>query len=331
VATMQDVALRAGVSPKTVSRVFNGDPHVLPGTRARVEAAMVEINYVPNLLARTFRAGRTSSVGVAIPDVVDPFFSAVVRAIERVCSETGITTLVTSLGDDPSSERNVIESLLRTQLMGLVVAPVSEDQGWLAPWAEHTPIVFVDRAPEGLEADSFVEDDYRGAYLATRHLLDHGHDAIAFVADSAHPPSTRRRFAGYSAAMIDAGSTVDERLVTMDGRAEYSAAAVSALFSLRTPPTALFSSNARVTMGIIPVLRGRTVAMIGFGDFPMADQLSPAITVISQDPAHLGFLAATRALARFSEPTRNYARSTVVPVQLVIRESCGCGSQAQHA
>lgn len=323
-ATMQDVALRAGVSSKTVSRVFTNDPHVLPETRARVEAAMLEINYVPNVLARTFRAGRTSSVGVAIPDVVDPFFAAVVRSVERVCAETGITTLVTSIGDDPSRERNVIESLLRTQLMGLVLAPVAEDQAWLAPWAEHTPIVFVDRAPDGLEADSFVEDDHRGAYLATRHLLDHGHSAIAFVADSAHPPSTRRRFAGYSTAMAEAGIPVNERLVTMDARPEHSADAVGALFLLPSPPTALFLSNARVTMDVMPVLRGRSIALIGFGDFPMADQLSPAVTVISQDPAYLGFLAATRALARFSEPNVDYEQSTVVPVELVIRESCGC-------
>lgn len=323
-ATMQDVALRAGVSSKTVSRVFNDDPHVLPETRARVGAAMRELNYVPNVLARTFRAGRTSSVGVAIPDVVDPFFAAVVRAVERVCSESGITTLVTSIGDDPSRERQIIESLLRTQLMGLVLAPVAEDQSWLAPWAEHTPIVFVDRAPEGLEADSFVEDDYSGAYLATRHILDHGHSAIAFVADVAHPPSTRRRFSGYSDAIRNAGMVVDERWVIMDATPRQSASALGSLLSLSDCPTAVFSSNARVTMEVIPMLRSRSTALIGFGDFPMADQLSPPVTVIGQDPAHLGFLAATRALARFTEPGDTFGPSTAVPVELVIRQSCGC-------
>ncbi|VXC45435.1 LacI family DNA-binding transcriptional regulator [Plantibacter sp. T3] len=324
-ATMQDVASLAGVSSKTVSRVFNDDPHVLPETRSRVESAMRELNYVPNVLARTFRAGRSSSVGVAVPDVVDPFFAAVVRAVEEVCSVSGITTLVTSIGDDPARERAVLDSLLRSQLMGLVLAPVAEDQSWLAPWAEHTPIVFVDRAPGGLDADSFVEDDHRGAYLATRHLLEHGHTRVAFIADSAHPPSTRRRLEGYRSAIAESGIDLDDTLVSLDATdREPAAAVVDGLLGLASPPTALFSANARVTMALVPALRSRGIASLGFGDFPMADQLDPAVSVIEQDPARLGRLAATRALARFGDADGEHERSTVVPVGLLLRESCGC-------
>jgi LacI family transcriptional regulator len=327
VATMQDVALRAGVSPKTVSRVFNEDPHVLPETRSRVEDAMRELNYVPNVLARTFRAGRSSSIGVAVPDLVDPFFASVVRAVESVCSLTGITTLVTSIGDDPARERPVLESLLRSQLRGLILAPVSEDQSWLSQWAEHTPIVFVDRAPVGLGADTLVEDDRLGAYLATDHLLGHGHTRIGFVADTTHPPSTRRRLEGYQAALADKGVSFDEHLVAEEANGRQRAAAeVDRLWRDTAPPTAVFSSNARVTMDLIPALRGRNVALVGFGDFQMADQLSPPVTVVRQDPVELGRLAATRALARFADSDGRHEPATVLPVSLVLRESCGCAA-----
>ncbi|WP_244632651.1 LacI family DNA-binding transcriptional regulator [Microbacterium sp. Se63.02b] len=136
---MRDVAAHAGVSTKTVSRVFNDDPHVLPHTRALVEQAMRELNYVPNVLATTFRAGRTSVIGVAVPDIVDPFFASIARAIEDVARERGLSTLVTSLGDEPDDERAAIESMLGRQLSGLVVAPVGVDHSWLDRWREHTP------------------------------------------------------------------------------------------------------------------------------------------------------------------------------------------------
>lgn len=326
-ATMQDVALRAGVSPKTVSRVFNADPHVLPETRSRVEDAMRELNYVPNVLARTFRAGRSSSIGVAVPDLVDPFFASVVRAVEGVCSLTGITTLVTSIGDAPVRERPVVESLLRTQLRGLILAPVAEDQSWLSQWAEHTPIIFVDRAPTGIVADTLIEDDRLGAYLATEHLLGHGHTRIGFVADTTHPPSTRRRLDGYRSALADAGVPFDEQLVAdeANGRAQ-ATAEIDRLWRNPGAPTAVFSSNARVTMDVIPALRGREAALVGFGDFQMADQLTPSVSVVRQDPAELGRLAADRALARFADSTGRHESPKVLPVSLVLRESCGCSN-----
>jgi LacI family transcriptional regulator len=324
-ATMQDVALRAGVSPKTVSRVFNDDPHVLPETRSKVEHAMRELNYVPNVLARTFRAGRSSSIGVAVPDLVDPFFASVVHAVEGVCSLAGITTLVTSIGGDPARERPVLESLLRTQMRGLILAPVSEDQSWLTRWAEHTPIVFVDRAPSGIEADTFVEDDRHGAYLATEHLIGHGHTRIGFVADATHPPSTRRRLEGYRAALADAGIAFDESLVACEAGGRAGATGeIDRLWSNQMPPTAVFSSNARVTMDIIPALRGRDAALVGFGDFQMADQLTPSVSVVGQDPFELGRLAANRALARFADGAGGHEPTSVLPVALVRRESCGC-------
>jgi len=134
--TMRDVARVAGVSAKTVSRVFNDDPHVTQETRERVRWAMQKLNYVPNLLAKSFRAGADTTVGLAIPDIADPFFAEMTSSIEIDLMGRGMAVVVTSLGHGPDRERYVLEALLRRQLSGLIVACVSADQSYLAPWQE---------------------------------------------------------------------------------------------------------------------------------------------------------------------------------------------------
>lgn len=341
-STMQDVASHAGVSAKTVSRVFNADPHVRPETRDRVERAMRETGYVPNVLARTFRHGRSQSVGVAIPDVGDPFFSAIVRAVETVCAPAGVTTLVASIGDDPERERDVIEALLKAQLMGLILAPVAEDQSWLEPWLEHTPIEFVDRPARGVEAEELREDDVDGARRAVEHLVSRGHRRIAFLADRVHPPSTQRRRDGWRLGLRDAGiepgdaSDDADRAGDTTGASEHprhglvsleatdpesAAAAIARMRALPEPPTAAVTANARVTMRAFEPLKQAGFAFVGIGDFPMAHALTPAVTVMAQDPAELGRRAAERALERFESPAEPAREHALIPMHLVVRGS----------
>lgn len=329
-ATMRDVAAAAGVSAKTVSRVFNDDPHVLPETRTRVEAVMRELDYVPNTLATTFRSGKPSVIGVAVPDIVDPFFAAIARAVERTALGAGMSTLVTSLGDDPARERPVLESMLRRQLSGLVIAPLTEDQRDLASWASRTPFVFVDRAPSGLAADSFTQDDFGGAFDGTMHLVGHGHRRIAFIGDALSLPTTAARLQGYRAALTEAGIVVDERLILLGAASEHGAA--TALSAVRSPDlgppgdngpaTAVFSSNAVCTMAMLPSYVRQPISLVAFGDFPLADLLQPSITVIAQEPDTLGRLAAERIIDRLTHPARRHRRSTILPVRLIERDSC---------
>lgn len=321
-STMQDVARRAGVSAKTVSRVFNDDPHVLAHTRERVERAMAELGYVPNVLARTFRHGRSRSVGVAVPDVGDPFFSAIVRAVEKVCTPAGVTSLVASIGDDANRERDVLEALLKAQLMGLILAPVADDQAWLQPWLAHTPIVFVDRSPSGVDAEEFREDDVDGARQAVTHLVGRGHRRIAFLADRLHPPSTERRRSGWEQGLRDAGLAPAPALVTLDVVDQDAAAhEIARLRALADAPTAAVIANPRVTMDAYTALAGTSLAFVGIGDFPMAHALTPSVTVMTQDPAQMGRLAAERALARFEFPDAPLAPHPLIPMHLVERAS----------
>jgi len=189
--TMRDVARVAGVSAKTVSRVFNDDPHVTRETRDRVRWAMQKLNYVPNLLARSFRVGADAAVGLAVPDIADPFFAAMAGSIELDLVGRGMAVVITSLfhGGRGSlaaeRERAALEALLRRQISGLIVACVSADQSYLAPWQERTPMVFVDRAPKGLSAVYVIEDDLGAAREAVAHLAGHG-------LSGSHEPVQRR-------------------------------------------------------------------------------------------------------------------------------------------
>lgn len=324
--TMQDVATRAGVSAKTVSRVFNADPHVTEETRERVQAAMRELNYVPNMLARTFREGKSAVIGIAVPDVADPFFAAVTKGIELAAREQDMAIVVTSLGDNPALEQGIIETTIRHQIGGLIIAPISANQSYLSRWQDSFPIVFIDRAPTKLHADYFVEDDFGGAFEATQHLIGHGHRRIAIVGDSTEVPTTRLRLEGYLAALEDAGLERDEDLIALGSRdADAAARVCQTLLALPDEPTAIFSSNARFSTGVFPALQAmnRTdIALISYGDFPMADVLQPAVSVIDQDPRHVGRVAAERILARIAAPDKKFRRKNVLPVKLIERQSC---------
>jgi LacI family transcriptional regulator len=320
---MRDVAARARVSAKTVSRVFNDDPHVLPETRARVAEALRELDYVPNSLARNFRTGRAPVLGVAVPDLADPFFAVIAKAVEQVATRSDMAVVVTSLGYDAQREAGALESLLGHSPSGLVVAPTGQDHRYLEPWAARLPVVFIDRRPHGLTADAFTGDDHEGARIATQHLLSHGHREIAFVGDSPRMSTTTDRLAGYRSALADAGLTPSGELVAFGASDARSAElVVGRLARAATPPTALFSADARTTMTLVPTLAGRSWAVVGFGDFPMAHMLSPALTVIDQDPASLGRLAAERVVERLAGPGRRFRRHTVTSVRLVERRSC---------
>lgn len=322
-STMRQVAERAGVSAKTVSRVINNDRYVSDDVRGRVETAIAELSYVPNLMARTFRSGRDPAIGVAIPDISDPFFATLTREVEQIARSRGVAVFITSLGQDGAEEQGRVEALLGRQLTGLITTPIAADQSYLRPWQDRTTIVFIDRSPSKITADSVVEDDHSGAHQATAHLIGHGHRRIAFIGDTMATTTTARRLQGYRAALRDADVTEDPRLVLLGP-----ATGVIGLLALAEPPTAIFSSNARCTIGVIPALQQaghRTIPLISFGDFPLAEAIQPPPSVIDQDPVSVGRVAATRLFERIEHPHRRLKRTIVLPVPLIVRGSCCAG------
>jgi LacI family transcriptional regulator len=333
-STMRQVAQRAGVSAKTVSRVMNNDRYVSTDVRQRVERAIAELQYVPNLLARTFRYGRDAAIGVAVPDVSDPFFAAVTHAVEQIARDRGVAVFVTSLGTEGDYEQAGVEALLGRQIAGLIATPVAADQSYLKRWQSRTAMVFIDRVPSKIIADSVVEDDHGGAYAATLHLIGHGHRRIGFIGDLPSIATTMGRLDGYRTALAEAGIKQDPRLVALGAMSSDEAAvATKDLVHRPKAPTALLSSNARCSIGVVPALQamGRTdIALVGYGDFPLASALQPALTVIDQDPAALGKVAATRLFQRLDDPARRMKRRTVLPVALIPRASCAGANARAH-
>lgn len=330
-ATMRDVAHRAGVSAKTVSRVINNDRYVSADVRERVERAIDELRYVPNMLAVTFRTGRDAAIGIAMPGVADPFFASIIDAVEREASKRDVAVILTSVGWEPSHEQRSLEAVLKRQVAGMIICPVGKDMSYLRPWQERTPLVFVDREPGRLTADAVVQDDLGGGREATRHLISHGHRSIAFFGDDTFTGSLRLR--GWQQALDEAGLPHDHAHIGAHDVPTLTAA-LRGMLEAREPPSAVFSSNARFTVDLISALqalRRKDIGLVGFGDFPTAATLKPAITVIHQDGDAMGRFAADRLFARLDDPDRRLRRRTVLPVSLVTRTSCAIPGERVRA
>jgi LacI family transcriptional regulator len=318
--TMRDVAARAGVSLKTVSRVVNEESGVSPALMGRVRQAVDDLGFHPNLGARVLRRGdpRTGSIGLLLDDVADPFSATVLRAVQDAAVVRGVVVLSANVDGDPGRERALAAGFTARGADGLILVPTGDDQSHLASEvASGTAVVCVGRVPHRLDVDAVVATDAAGAASAVRHLAAAGHTRIAFVGDRAVSDA---RLAGYRAALEAVGLAPDPVLVVADladpGLAER---AVSALFRMSAPPTALFTARDAVTVGALRALHRlglqRLVALVGFGDFVTADLLSPAVTVVTQDPRRIGTRAAELLFARMAGvagPPATYPVPTVL-------------------
>jgi LacI family transcriptional regulator len=317
-----DVANAAGVSLRTASRVLNDDPRVASLTRQRVRAAMLDLRFQPDAMARSLRAGTDTTVGFVVESIADPFFAEVIDAVEQELSRHGRSVLVTSTRRDPLWERDVIGRMLQRRIAGLLLCPTGEDHSWLG--AERVPVVLVDRPAPGLAADLVEIDDHRAAFGAVEHLIAHGHRRIAYLGDTPAIPTSAARLRGYRDAVARHGAQADERLVNWNCATSQDAArAVAGLLGVAPPPTAILSATTRASLGAVPALHeaGRTdLALVAFGDFPMADALRPAVTVVDHPAPEIGRVAAARLLARLGQPGLP-AERIQVPARLIERGS----------
>ncbi|MEV1168432.1 LacI family DNA-binding transcriptional regulator [Nonomuraea sp. NPDC049784] len=317
---MKDVASAAGVALKTVSRVVNGEPGVHPATAERVRAAIDRLGYSRNESARVLRRGRTATIGLVIEDVADPFYSGLSRAVEDVVIEHGCLLLSGSSGEEPGRERELVETFCARRVDGLIMVPAGEDHTYLRPELEAgTPMVFADRPPgAGIDVDTVLADNVGGAREAIRHLMGHGHRRIAFLGDDPGIFTAAERLKGYREVL---GELFDERLVSMRPPSmETVRADLARMFALDDPPSALFTGNGRYTVTALRALDGRRVALVGFDDFELSDLLDPRVTVVAQDPAWMGRVAA-ELLFRRLRGDAGPPEHIELPVRLIARGS----------
>ncbi len=322
--TVRDVSELAGVSPKTVSRVINDDPAVAPATAERVREAIRQLGFHPNAAARSLRVGRDDAIGLVVENIADPFFAEVSSAVEEAARERGMFVVIASAGYAPENERTVVNGLTNRRVAGLVITPTSGDHSYLAQSAVRVPTVFVDRPPIGFESDTVLVDNEGGAQLAVRHLIEHGHRRIAFVGDRLHVYTTRLRYQGFRAALLEAGIPPEDKWIRVDVMGEQSSTdAMAELLDLSDGPTAVFSANARSSLGVVRALhlRDRTdVAHVSFDDLQGAESLSPPVTAVHQDPRRMGQQAAALLFDRIAGADVP-PRRVVLPIKLLVRGS----------
>jgi LacI family transcriptional regulator len=321
--TMADVAAHAGVSLKTVSRVINGEPRVATATAAAVTSAVRELGFRSNHAAASLARGRgLASIGLIIGAVDDPFYARLTSGVEQVARERQHGVLVSSSEDDPALEASITLALAARQVDGLIIVPSSSDQGYLAAdMAAGLAVVFVDRPPQGLDADCVLSDNEDGARAGAAHLLARGHRRIAFIGNDTTVYTSAERLAGFRAAHRTAGVGVDESVVVLGPRSTADAeAATRRLLALGTPPQAIFAQNNLMTMGVWRALHTHPsgIDLVGFDDFALADVLQPPVNVVAQHPVELGRQAATLLFDRLERPGRP-SRRVVLPTQLVTR------------
>lgn len=326
--TMRDVAARAGVSVKTVSRVVNDEGGVSPAMLRKVRLAVDELQFRPDAGARTLRRldRRTASIGLLLEDVSNPFSAAVQRAVEDEAAARGVVVFSASLDEDPARERALAREFGARNVDGMLLAPAGDDQSHLAgELSAGTAIVCIDRQARNLPVDSVVATNTTGAAEAVRHLGAAGHRRIAYLGDRSGIATAQQRFAGYRGGMREIGAPIDQALVVHDVRDAATAdGAITALLALPDPPTALFTAQNLITIGAVRALRRvgleHAVALVGFDDIVLADLLSPGITVVAQDPAAIGRIAAGLLFARIAGDT-GPPQVRMVPTALIRRGS----------
>lgn len=308
--TMKDVAARAGVGLKTVSRVVNGEPGVTPDTERRVQEAIEALGFRRNDSARVLRKGRTASIGLVLEDLADPFYGPLSRAVEEVARAHGALLINGSSAEDPDREQELVLALCARRVDGLIVIPAGHDHRYLEPEIKAgVATVFVDRPAGRIDADVVLSDSFGGAREGVAHLIAHGHRRIGFIGDQPRIHTAVERLRGYRAAMEDAGLPVDERWVALGSTDPARVtAATEEMLSGPEPVTAVFAGNNRVTVTAVRLLAGRDtpVALVGFDDIELADLLG--ITVIAQDAAALGRTAAERLFRRLDGVSEAPAR-----------------------
>jgi LacI family transcriptional regulator len=326
---MRHVAELAGVSLKTVSRVVNCEPGVATATALRVSEAVDRLGFQRNDLARSLRQGGASAtLGLVIEDVANPFYSAIAQAVVAAARARAYMVITGSCEEDPDRERDLVLALLRRRVDALLLVPAARmrDHAWLArELGAGTPVVFLDRPPQRLDADTVVLDNRGGARMAVEHLLAQGHRRIAYVADPGELFTAAERLAGYRAAMAAADVRVSDELLRLGshdaGQAEGAVRELLALPPGRRP-TAIFTGNNRHTVGALRALRGleQEIALVGFDDFELADLLAVPTTVVRHDAERMGAEAAALAFGRL-DGDGSSPRRVVVPTQLVARGS----------
>lgn len=333
-ASIKDVAERAGVSTATVSRVLANKAHIRPVLRDRVLVAVEELNYRPNRVARSLRAQRSSAIALIVSDIQNPFFTAVSRAVEDVAYQNGRTVILCNTDEDPAKEALYLDLVRAERVAGVIFSPTLR----LAETFGHAmdpaiPLVVIDRRVSGCDVDSVLLDNEDAAYRLVDHLIGHGRRRIGAFFGLGSITGRERR-AGYLRALQEHDLPLVPELVHyVDSKPDNGYRAAQKLLALAEAPDALLTGDGLLAAGAFRALHDSRaaipddVAFASFDETVWTPLVAPAVTVIEQPTYEIGQVAAELLLRRIEEPTRP-AREVILKGKLVVRQSCGAHAEA---
>lgn len=293
--TMRDVARLAGVSTSTVSAVINGTVPVGEQRKKRVEEAMLALDYHPDAVARGLKTGKTNIVGVIVPDITNAFYPEVVRGVEYAARQAGYAVFLCDSNENAASEDNHLKTLFAHRVDGILLACCANSTAYATLIRRPFPVVFVDRLPPAVQEGTVSTDNVQAGYVATRHLIELGHERIAMLAGHLGLSPHHDRLEGFRKAMQESHLPVrDEYLVCGGVQIENGADATRRLLSLPTPPTAIMGSNNKLLLGILQGLDERNVrvpeqvSILGFDDYLWNRYFSPSVTAVAQATEEMG-------------------------------------------
>ncbi len=334
-STIREVADLAGVSVGTVSHVITGSVHVSEKLRLKVQAAIRELNYHPNHIARSLKTSRTRTLGIIVPDMTISFYPQVIRGAEMAARGCGYSLIAVNSDDDGERQKELL-SLLRSQRVEgilLVVAAAPTPVAQISRIIESgIPVVCLDRIPDRLPVDSVAVDDIEAARMGVQHLAAMGNRWIAIATGPLSLKNERRRLLGCKQALRDAGLSVEDDMI-WEGNLRLEDVAAMCSARLRDPstrPDAIMSTNGPTGLGVLRAFREcrlRTpddIAFVTFDELTAPDLFTPAITTVEQPAYDIGFKAAEILLERIANNTpRNGSITVRLPAALRIRESSG--------
>ena len=329
-ATIKDVAALARVSYTTVSHVINNSRPVSKKARTGVEAAIRELNYLPSAVARSLRQRATSTIGLLISNNTNPFFSELARGIEDACYRNGYSVILCNSDDDPIRQEAYLRVLMERRIDGLIVGSTGHDP-ILASMLKgaRVPLLIIDRPMPEVSADIVQADHERGGYLAAKHLIDLGHQAIGFIGGPIHSSPTAERLKGFLSALREARIKIPRTWIAeADFTSEGGYQAAIRLMKTHRP-TAIFAGNDLSAIGALRFAAEKKIrvpeelSVIGFDGIELGRYIHPALTTIDQSIRRLGEIAAATLIRAMSRETGHPPENHSVEPKLLIRESTG--------
>ena len=328
--TMKDVARLAGVSTSTVSAVVNQNVPVSPERKERVLRAMAALHYQPDEIARSLKKGRTKAIGVVVPDITNAFYPEVVRGVEEAAFARGYAVFLCDSQEDASRENDHLLALFSRRVDGVLLACCNDSIAYETTLELHVPCVFMDRLPASKAEGTVSTDNVEAGSMATRHLLDLGHQRIAMIVGRLSLSPHRDRLEGFRKVMQEANLPIrDEYLVQGDVQIESGVDAARQLLRLEARPSAVIASNSKLLLGLLQafdeekVKVPQQISVVGFDDYAWNKYLSPSITTVAQPTFEMGRQAFGLLLQLMNrdEMTQSTSRHLRLGAELRVRHS----------